>query len=230
MLSALFNVDGIMFVMRWLHFFFGITWIGLLYYFNFVQGAFFNETDASTKSNAIQKLVPRALWWFRMGALWTWVTGVVILSYKGHLLGSEFLNTSYGLNIMIGFLLGSCMAYNVWFVIWPAQKIVIQSATQVAQGGQALANAAAMGAKAGLASRHNTLFSVPLLFFMGAASHLQYEVTNGMLFLGLSALVIAVLEFNALKGKLGPITSVKGVITWGFVLTGVFILLASVTQ
>ncbi len=230
MLSALFNVDGIMFVMRWLHFFYGITWIGLLYYFNFVQGAFFNETDASTKSNAIQKLVPRALWWFRMGALWTWVTGVVILGYKGHQLGGEFLNTSYGLNIMIGFLLGSCMAGNVWFVIWPAQKVVIQSATQVAQGGQALANAAAMGAKAGLASRHNTLFSVPLLFFMGAASHLQYQVTNGMLFLGLSTLLIAILELNALKGKLGPITSVKGVITWGFVLTGVFILLATVTQ
>ena len=62
---AIFNADGVLFLFRWLHIFFGVIWIGLLYYFNFVQGAFFAETDAATKSNAIQKLVPRALWWFR---------------------------------------------------------------------------------------------------------------------------------------------------------------------
>ena len=84
MFSALFSLEGLMFGMRWLHFFFGVMWIGHLYYFNFVQGSFFNETDAATKSNAIQKLVPRALWWFRWGAFWTLTTGLIIIGYKGH--------------------------------------------------------------------------------------------------------------------------------------------------
>ena len=81
---ALFNLDGFMFLLRWLHLFFGVTWIGHLYYFNFVQGAFFAETDAATKSNVIQKLVPRALWWFRWGAMYTMLTGIVYLAAKGH--------------------------------------------------------------------------------------------------------------------------------------------------
>ncbi|MGE0764338.1 MAG: urate hydroxylase PuuD [Bdellovibrionales bacterium] len=230
MIASLLNVEGLMFIMRWLHFFFGVVWIGHLYYFNFVQGAFFNETDASTKSNAIQKLVPRALWWFRYGALWTFLTGLIILSYKGHQLGPDFLNTSYGLNILIGSTLGILMAANVWFVIWPNQKIVIQSATQAAQGGQALPNAAAAGAKAGLASRHNVLFSLPMLFFMGAASHLQYQVTSAGAFLGLSMVVIAALEFNALKGKMGPLATVKGVIHCGVALTALFVAFAAITQ
>jgi uncharacterized membrane protein len=65
----LFNDPGVQFLLRWLHFLAGITWIGILYYFNLVQVPFFAETDAATRSNAIQKLVPRALWWFRWGAM-----------------------------------------------------------------------------------------------------------------------------------------------------------------
>src|SRR4051812_26351777 len=115
---ALFSMDGLLFVLRWLHFFFGITWIGLLYYFNFVQGAFFAETDATTKSGAIQKLVPRALWWFRWGAMWTVVTGLLILSIRGHLGGMGVFASSWGVAILTGMTLGLCMWYNVWFVIW----------------------------------------------------------------------------------------------------------------
>lgn len=230
MMEALFSMDGATFALRFLHYFFGVVWIGLLYYFNFVQGAFFNETDGATKSNAIQKLVPRALWWFRFGALYTFLTGLIILLYKGHQLGATFLETSYGVNILIGATLGIFMAANVWFVIWPAQKVVIQSATQVAGGGQPLANAAAKAAQAGLASRTNTLFSVPMLFFMGAASHLQYQVTNSSLLLGVAGLIILGIEGNALKGKMGPLTTIKGVITSGFVLTAIFIALITVTQ
>ena len=230
MFSAIFSLEGIMFVMRWLHFFFGVMWIGHLYYFNFVQGSFFNETDAATKSNAIQKLVPRALWWFRWGAFWTLATGLVIIGYKGHQLGGEFLNTSYGLNILTGAWFGILMAANVWFVIWPNQKVVIQSATQVAGGGQAIATAAASASKAALASRTNTLFSIPMLFFMGAASHLQYQVTQPMVYLSAMLVVSIGLELNGLKGKMGPMTTVKGVITSGFVLAAIMVVIGAITQ
>lgn len=219
---ALFSADGFMFVMRWLHFVFGITWIGLLYYFNFVQGSFFAETDASTKSNAIQKLVPRALWWFRWGAMGTFLTGWIIILYRGHLGGHEIYMTSWGIVIMTGALFASLMWANVWFIIWPNQKIVIASATQAATGGAALPTAAAAGAKAALASRTNTLFSIPMLFCMGAASHLPLSVTpesNLGLYWLIILIIAGALEFNAIKGKMGPITTIKGVIHMGFLLS-----------
>src|SRR3712207_90631 len=135
---ALFSTDGLLFILRWLHFFWGIAWIGHLYYFNFVQGAFFNETDAATKSGVVQKLVPRALWWFRWGAMWTVATGILILAIRGHQGGHGIFMTSWGVSILTGMVLGFLMWFNVWFVIWPNQKVVIQSATQVAGGGTAI--------------------------------------------------------------------------------------------
>lgn len=226
MLASLNNTELYLFVLRWLHVFFGIVWIGHLYYFNFVQGSFFAETDASTKSNAIQKLVPRALWWFRWGALWTLVTGLLIIQVRAEQMGFQALmQTSYGLNIVTGMLLGIFMAANVWFVIWPAQKIVIKSATQVASGGAAIPEAAARAARAGVASRTNTLFSIPMLFFMTGARHFQYQVSetaNVGLYMLLAAVVIIGLEANALFGKNGPMTTVRGVIISGFALTAVF--------
>lgn len=221
---ALFSLDGFMFVLRWLHLFFGVMWIGLLYYFNFVQGSFFAETDTATKSNAIQKLVPRALWWFRWAAMYTMITGVIYLATKGHIGGIGIFSTSYGIAILTGMFLGLLMWGNVWFIIWPNQKIVIASATQTAQGGAALPTAAAAGAKAGLASRTNTLFSIPMLFFMGASSHLPFSV-NPNANLWILAVVLAVIilgiEFNAIKGKTGPMTTIKGVISCGFGLAAV---------
>ncbi len=216
---ALFNMDGFLFLMRWFHFFFGIIWIGLLYYFNFVQGPFFAETDAPTKSNAIQKLVPRALWWFRWGAMFTFLTGWVILGARGHMGGGAVFATSWGISILTGATLATLMWFNVWFVIWPNQKIIIQSTTQVAQGGQALPTAAAAGARALVASRTNVLFSIPMLFFMGAASHLPIATSEDSCLGSLAAgfgVVFALLELNALKGKVGPLASVKGVIHCGF--------------
>ena len=71
------------FFMRWMHYFFGIIWIGHLYYFNFTQAPFFAETDPATKSNAIQKLLPRALWWFRWGAMMTFITGFIKATISG---------------------------------------------------------------------------------------------------------------------------------------------------
>jgi uncharacterized membrane protein len=107
--------------------------------------------------------------------------------------------------------------------IGQVQKIVIASATQVAEGGEALAEAAGAAPKAGLASRTNTLFSLPMLFFMGSSMHMP----NGMLMgassmaLGLALLIILVLEGNAIFGKMGPMASVSGVIGSGVALTAV---------
>src|SRR3954463_8896440 len=124
---AILSAEGINFVLRWLHIIFGVTWIGLLYYFNFVQGPFFAETDAATKSNAIQKLVPRALWWFRWAALFTFLTGAIYLMGRGHRDGFGIFATSWGVAILTGASLGTIMFLNVWLIIWPNQKVVIAS-------------------------------------------------------------------------------------------------------
>jgi uncharacterized membrane protein len=216
---ALFTMDGILFLFRWLHIFFGVIWIGLLYYFNFVQGSFFAETDAATKSGAIQKLVPRALWWFRYGALFTLLTGIILITGRAHM-GFSFA-TSWGVCILTGMSLGFIMFLNVWVIIWPNQKIVIASATAAATGGKADPAAAAAGAKAGLASRTNTLFSIPMLFFMAAANHLTIATSatsKFMLCAIINGIIILALTFNGIKGKTGPMTTVKGVVHMGFLL------------
>lgn len=230
---TLFTLDGLLFFLRFLHIFFGIIWIGLLYYFNFVQGAFFNEVDAVVKSTATQKLVPRALWWFRWGAFWTFIMGLAILTIRGHQAGADGMMSSYWMNILTGALMGTIMAANVWFVIWPNQKVVIQNAVQTASGGAAIPNAAACGARALVASRTNTLFSIPMLFYMASARHLIYGVSAeskiGLYWL-LVFVVVGGIEVNALIGKTGPITTVKGVITSGFVLTAIFYAFLAITM
>lgn len=209
---ALFTSAGMDYLFRYIHFLAGITWIGLLYYFNFVQTEYFKEAEDSHKSGAIQKLVPRALWWFRWGAMLTFITGLLMLAYRGMDLSSD---------ITIGAVLGTLMFLNVWLIIWPKQKIVIASATQVAEGGEADPNAAGALAKAGLASRTNTLFSMPMLFFMGSSMHMSHGLLTSAstVAIGLIMLIILVLEGNGIMGKQGPMTSVKGVIGCGLGLT-----------
>lgn len=221
--NPLLNSEGLYHLFRWVHFMAGIVWIGHLYYFNFVQGAFFAETDAQTKQTAIRQLVPKALWWFRWGAAYTFFSGLLMLWHKGHSAGHEIYSTSWGLWILIGSILGSLMAFNVWFVIWPNQKIVIASANAVASGGTANPAAAGAGSRALTASRTNVLFSIPMLFFMGAASHLPLSllpenISRIYLVVGV---ILGLLELNALKGKTGPITTVRGVILCGFILSAV---------
>lgn len=209
---ALFTSAGMDYLFRYIHFLAGITWIGLLYYFNFVQTEYFKEAEDSHKAGAIQKLVPRALWWFRWGAMLTFITGILMLAYRGSNLSSD---------ITVGAVLGTLMFLNVWLIIWPKQKIVIASATQVAEGGEADPNAAGALAKAGLASRTNTLFSMPMLFFMGSSMHMSHELLTSAstVAIGLIMLIILVLEGNGIMGKQGPMTSVKGVIGCGLGLT-----------
>lgn len=216
---ALFSDNSLAFLLRWVHLLAGVTWIGLLYYFNFIQGEYFKAADGAAKTNVIQLLVPRALWWFRWGAMLTFLSGIYLIYIK-HL---------SGMGIMIGAVLGIIMFLNVWLIIWPNQKTVIASANQVAGGGEALPGAAVALGKAGLASRTNTLFSIPMLFFMASSVHLGQLQTSIHSASAASLTVvyglITVLALNGVVGKTGPFTSVKGVIGGGFLLTAVLYLL-----
>ena len=194
------------FIFRWAHVLFGITWIGLLYYFNFVQTEYFKEAEADAKADALKKLAPRALWWFRWGAMFTFLTGLVLL----HLVGAS-TNLKGMPVIWIGSLAGILMFLNVWLIIWPNQQIVI---------GLKEGDGPAAAAKAGLASRTNTLFSGPMLFGMLGSKHL-YIADISMAGVGACAAIILALEANALFGKTGPMTSVKGVIHCSVALTAV---------
>ena len=150
--------------MRWGHVVFGVTWIGLLYYFNFVQTEYVKEADDGAKADVMAKLAPRALWWFRWAAIVTFLSGLILLGY--------ILHMRLSLAIALGALMGTLMMLNVWLIIWPNQKIVIG----LDQGDKAVA-----GPKAALASRTNTLFSLPMLYFMVASAHAAPMANGGLL-------------------------------------------------
>lgn len=205
-------------ILRWGHIVAGIIWIGHLYFFNFVNGPFQGTMDGETKKKVNPELMPRALFWFRWGAAWTWATGVLLLAivfwHGGALFDADqswhlsrlvmvlsvfvvpfvydviakaefaksnrniagvgfvvaalaillmayWAHFSYrGLNIHIGAMFGTIMAYNVWFRIWPAQQKIITATKQGTPADQALV------AQAGARSRHNTYMSVPLIWTM----------------------------------------------------------------
>ena len=156
----------------WLHVFFGVIWIGLLYYFNFVQVPAVGEAladEGGPGPAAINKYVaPRALWWFRWGALFTWLTGAAALHlYLPISLHDAFMLKGgvMGATIGVGAWLGTIMLFNVWVLIWPNQKkilgIVKASADEIAKA----KNVALM------ASRTNTLLSIPMLMCMVGYGH-----------------------------------------------------------
>lgn len=159
----------------WLHVLAGITWIGLLYYFNFVQVPALGEAasdEGGPGGAGITKYVaPRALWWFRWGALVTWLTGASYLAHTGQLddafaLGmlTDPINT-YALTIGIGAWLGTFMLFNVWILIWPNQKKVLG---MIEASAEEIAKAKNI---AFLASRSNTLMSIPMVMSMVGAHH-----------------------------------------------------------
>lgn len=201
------------FLFRWAHVLFGITWIGLLYYFNFIQGGYFKQASAEGLADAKAKLAPSALWWFRWGAMFTFITGAILLE---GVIRVGYTNPY----IIVGALMGTLMFVNVWLIIWPKQKIALG----IIQG-----DAAAAGAKALLASRTNTLFSAGMLFGMLGSQHGQslgkvsHAIANTGYSTGLwiAMAIIAALEVNAIVGKMGPMTSVMGVIHSSLALTAV---------
>jgi uncharacterized membrane protein len=215
---------------KWLHVIAGITWIGLLYFFNWINGHFAATLDGDTKKKVVPELMPRALYWFRWGAAWTWVTGVVLLLvifYHGGItfdegdwgtnayvmIGVTFLAVflydalynsnlasnvrvvtiisfvligvvvylmkdwagfSYrSFNIHLGVLLGTNMAYNVWFRIWPAQQKIIAA---IKNGDAPDGDLVAL---AGLRSKHNTYMSFPLLWTMINQHHAAGVLSGG---------------------------------------------------
>ncbi len=149
---------------RWVHLLAGVLWIGLLYYFNFVQVPYLKAASAEAKADAFRWLVPRALLWFRYAALVTWVVGVLWLASRGTLAAAAMLQGPHAI-IGAGGWLGTIMAFNVWFVIWPNQKKVLGLVPASAEEKPRAAR------RAFLASRTNTMLSIPMLFFMGAYSH-----------------------------------------------------------
>ena len=217
-----------LFLLRWGHFLAGITWIGLLYFFNLVNVNFMKELDAASKGKVVPNLMPKALWWFRWGAVWTVVFGFL---YYLMLLGTEkitgrivvfllawtaawlivaallrmsvaggplkdgrvlafviailVLLVSWGavsymsrggsnrtVAISIGGGMGFVMLMNVWMIIWPLQKKIIAATKATAEtGAPAPADMPKWARRAFLASRTNAWLSVPMLFFMAAASH-----------------------------------------------------------
>jgi uncharacterized membrane protein len=205
-------------VFRWGHILFGVTWIGLLYYFNFIQTEYVKEAEDSAKADIIKKLAPRALWWFRWAALFTFLTGLILL---------WFITNRLNLGITFGAVMGTIMMLNVWGIIWPNQKIVI---------GLSSGDKTKAAPKAALASRTNTLLSLPMLYFMVASAHgvsanggLYTTDAVSMTGLIVGLIIIAIIQANALWGKMnGAIQSVRGVITSSIVLTVIMAFVTSI--
>ncbi len=151
----------------WAHVFVGIIWIGLLYYFNFVQipgvAAAIADSEGPGPAAINQYIAPRALWWFRWAALLTWLTGAAALEMLGIGIGNAFSLASP--NIGIGVWLGTIMLLNVWGLIWPNQKKVL-GMVEATDEEKAKAKKTAM-----LASRTNTLLSIPMLMSMVSFGH-----------------------------------------------------------
>tara|TARA_B100002019_G_scaffold189221_1_gene163483 strand:+ start:350 stop:1096 length:747 start_codon:yes stop_codon:yes gene_type:complete len=206
---------------RFFHVLFGILWIGLLYYFNFVGAGYLKEATPEGKKDVLQKLQPNALWYFRWAALFTFLTGVYLLYYV------SLIPQAYNVGISLGATMATIMFLNVWLIIWPNQKKVIAGTDDAPEA----------GAKAALASRTNTLFSFPMLYFMIYSAHINSGndplIVNGEFGPGwtayslwIGALIIVLIELNAIFGKMRKwFESVKAVIHSGIVLTLIFALL-----
>ena len=250
--ASLFDAQAIgNFWFRYLHVLAGITWIGLLYYFNLVQvpGLAAYGDEGKARNITITQIATRALWWFRWASVATLTTGLLITAvlpdymrdFMNHAADDPSKGPGSAANaknaaISVGMVLGILMAANVWMVIWKNQKVVIANATTVLGGGEANPDAATSGRRAMLMSRQNMIFSISMLFFMVGAAHYypeSFSATSGNAntFMLISIVIIALLQLNAL-GKFGgikagnkmlwPYESHKNAIISGVVLWAVF--------
>jgi Urate oxidase N-terminal len=205
---SLFSKEGIHWILQWWHVVFGIAWIGLLYYFNFVQVPSFPTMEAPHRNGAIDKLVPRALWYFRWAAAATAITGLAMIG----LYAKDYYKANYGTAIYAGAAIGLLMLANVWLIIWPNQQIVIANARGLLAGEAAKPEVGAAGRKALLASRTNAILSILMLMFMTGAAH-YFGQTNplspAILFWIVLVVIVGALEASALGmigGFEGPLT------------------------
>ena len=153
-----------LFFMRWLHIGSGVMWIGLLWYFSFVQIPSMPKIPDEQKPAIGKVIAPEALFWFRWAALATVITGLLVAGMNGYL-GSALTLTPGTRAIGIGMWLALLMAFNVWFIIWPNQKKALGIVTVEA------AEKAKAARMAMLTSRFNTMLSIPMLYCMAAQSH-----------------------------------------------------------
>lgn len=200
-------MEVINFLARWGHLLFGMTWMGLLYYFNFIQGGYFKAASPEALKDAKAKLAPEALWWFRWGAMFTFITGLILLV---GIVKLGVLNEY----IVVGVVLGTLMFLNVWLIIWPNQKVAL---------GMVEGDGPTAAGKALLASRTNTMFSGPMAFCMLAGPHFAGYGMPAELSTWIAVAIVAALQVNAMVGKLGPMETVRGVISSSMVLTAVLV-------
>jgi uncharacterized membrane protein len=153
-----------LFAMRWLHVTAGVMWIGLLWYFNFVQTPSMPKIPDEQKPAISKVIAPAALFWFRWAAMATIVLGLILALMNGYLVQALTLQKPFTA-IGLGAWLGTIMWFNVWFIIWPNQKKVLGIVQAAAEAKTAAAK------RAGMASRINTMLSIPMLYFMVAQQH-----------------------------------------------------------
>lgn len=196
-------IDWVNFGLRWFHVWFGIVWLGHLYFFNFVNANTMPKLDGPTKKLVVPQLMPRALFWFRWGAAITWISGILLLglvyfhqqafwetkvNVAGALTGNATEKTISGRGIWIlaGVLFGTVMAFNVWFIIWPLQKVII-AATRDGKAGEA--DIQAKVKTAAMASKINTYLSLPLLAMM-VSNHFTILYSNNNWMWSLPATIV----------------------------------------
>jgi uncharacterized membrane protein len=192
------KTETLLFALRWFHIAAGITWIGLLYFFNLVNGPFAKTMDGDTKKKVVPELMPRALWWFRWGAMVTFLAGLLLFTFKYMHTGTGFgPNSNFSANghvsdravwILLGMLFGSIMWFNVWFVIWPAQRKLIGWL----KAGEKNPAAEGLTRRAFLVSRTNTYLSGPMLVCMIAPNNAPSF--SGPVFLVTSAVALGVVH------------------------------------
>ncbi len=191
------NQNDWQFFFRWLHVMAGITWIGHLYFFNFVNVPFQAALDDAGKKAANPKLLPRALWWFRWGAMITFLSGLVMYAlvymYDPATGGFEAMGPRHPSPwILMGMFFSDLMWFNVWFIIWPINRRILSGQMPA----ELLAGARR---KAYLASRTNTYLSGPMLFGMLGANHINTQSPKALmasLIVGFAAIWAAIWHSN----------------------------------
>ncbi len=157
------------FLFRWLHVLSGVMWIGILWYFNFVQTPSMPKIEADQRPAITKVIAPAALFWFRWGAMSTIVTGLIVAMLNGYIGDAILIGISSGVAkhtaIGIGMWLGTIMWFNVWFIIWPKQQIAL-GMVEADDAAKAAAGRTAM-----LFSRTNTMLSIPMMYAMVSAQN-----------------------------------------------------------
>lgn len=204
-------MDELHYISRWLHYAFGVLWIGHLYFFNFVNMNFQPTMDAETKKKVNPELMPRALFVFRWGAMITFLTGLIMLAIiwgfphdlsRWALFNADGTPNDKSWWMLVGALFGSIMWFNVWFIIWPNQKKIIRGVK-----GEGPAAPPEVVKLATNASKLNTYLSVPMLLGMMNGAH-GYPIFGG----GWVGLIVGILLGEAIvfsAYRLAPKISTK---------------------